>query len=442
VSDRIARESDRRIWARQERLMRTLRIRIPEDLYVASKGRRTPEPKKAPAQRPKPEPTRAAKPSEPKVEAGAPARRRRFELPPVQHRTESSQSLIQPQHPPDLLPAKDLQLPEVFFWAPPMARRLPPKPFVQPGHVVPPAQPRVLDAPPGLELPTMNAVTSPQVAALMSHSQLAAPPAAQPLRTSYPDQPSLRTGQAADPLPGDPTNLLAITSKPLPLREFIAVPPGNQIGKTPDSGGKTGTLEGTGEGQGGSGGKSSGRGDASGSGSGEGESSPYAIARSAAVTATRIDHSASGVFDVVVQSSELEGYAESAGVLSGKPIYSVFLRVGAPKDWLLQYCIPYGETQTAEMNGPVVRLGKPSPLAAPFPKVTFRPFFHHRVGTHLMLHGFISAEGKFQELKLIGAGDPRSTAIAIAILDRWEFRPAAQDGRPLRVEILLAIPGE
>jgi hypothetical protein len=59
-----------------------------------------------------------------------------------------------------------------------------------------------------------------------------------------------------------------------------------------------------------------------------------------------------------------------------------------------------------------------------------------------MLHGFISAEGKFQELKLIGAGDPRSTAIAIAILDRWEFRPAAQDGRPLRVEILLAIPGE
>ncbi len=160
------------------------------------------------------------------------------------------------------------------------------------------------------------------------------------------------------------------------------------------------------------------------------------------MTATRIEHPTGGVFDVVVQSSELEGYAESAGVLSGKPVYSVFLRVGAPKEWLLQYCIPFGEEQAAETNGAIVRLGKPTPLAAPFPRVTFRPFFHHRPGTHLMLHGFISPEGKFQDLKLIGAGDPRSTAVVIAVLDRWMFRPATQDGRPARVEILLAIPGE
>jgi len=129
-------------------------------------------------------------------------------------------------------------------------------------------------------------------------------------------------------------------------------------------------------------------------------------------------------------------------VLSGKPIYSVYLSVGAPKDWILQYCIPFGEGNSAEASGAVIKLGNPSPLTAPFPRVTFRPFFDHRPGTYLMLHGFITAEGKFQDLKLLGAGDPRSTAVVIAILNRWEFRPATQDGRPVRVEILLAIPGE
>ncbi len=430
--------------------MRTMRIRIPERLYVASSSRRPQEPKPPAAKRPKPAPPAAApKPKAAEPDAGsqrASAPRRRFDLPPVQRRTESSQTLIQPQHPPDLLPAQNLRLPEVFFWAPPLMARMPPKPFVQPGHAVPPAQSRVLDAPPKLELPTAT-VATPQLAVLTTRLPLAALPDSQPIRTAYPDQPSPRTGQSADPLSGDPTNLLSISSDPLPLREFMAVPPGNQIGRAPDSGGRSGSLSGTGPGGRGRGsGTSPGSGEGSGAGAsrsaGAVEGLPDVIAWSGPVIATRIEHPTGGVFDVVVQSSELEGYAESAGVLSGKPVYSVFLRVGAPKEWLLQYCIPFGEEQTVETSGAIVRVGKRAPLAAPFPRVTFRPPFRHRPGTHLMLHGFISLEGKFQELRLIGAGDPRSTAIVIAVLERWLFRPAVQDGRPARVEILLAIPGE
>jgi hypothetical protein len=59
-----------------------------------------------------------------------------------------------------------------------------------------------------------------------------------------------------------------------------------------------------------------------------------------------------------------------------------------------------------------------------------------------MVHGFIGANGRFQDLKVLGSGDPQENANAIAVLEQWEFRPATQQGRPVRVEMLLAIPAE
>ena len=52
----------------------------------------------------------------------------------------------------------------------------------------------------------------------------------------------------------------------------------------------------------------------------------------AAAAPTRIVNPAGGVFDVVVQSAGTEGFPESAGVLSGKPVYSAYVRVGGGRD--------------------------------------------------------------------------------------------------------------
>jgi hypothetical protein len=153
-------------------------------------------------------------------------------------------------------------------------------------------------------------------------------------------------------------------------------------------------------------------------------------------------HPAGGVFDVVVQSGGLEGFPESGGVLSGKPVYTVYLEVGAPKEWILQYCIPFAEAENAQMNGMVVTLAAPPQLAAPFPLTTFRPPPHHRSEGYLMVHGFIGTNGRFMELAVLGKGDPSENAQAISVLDQWELRPATQNGRPVRVEVLLAIPAE
>jgi len=540
LADHLAGPVERQTLIRQERLFRTLRIRVPERLYIASAGPSTAGGKPVIFYQPAPAapsspPLRGAAEGSGARRARAPSRQRRFDLPPLPRRTDSDQSIVQPKYSADMLPLRDLRIPEVFFWAPPTTPLAVAKPFVLPGYAAPPTAPRLLDAPPKLELPSPEpaALASVETLLLMQHAALLAPRAAMPIRTTYPEQPSPQTGVSADPAAGDPTNVLSISSRPSPLREYLIVPPGNQVGRSPASGfeaqgwsggaghGERGTgANGTSAAQGasttGAGGSGDARSGAAGSrtaaglpsdtrsgnagtqagagaagdtrssgaaaertaavasagtsktdsssaaaGSapsqpgtpgkpGETGSSPAAGAppsggtttRSAAVDATRIVHPSGGVFDVVVQSSGFDGFPESAGVLSGKPIYSAYLAVGAPKEWILQYCIPAEESESAQVVGGVVKLGVPAPLVAPYPRVTFRPSPHRRPGGYLMVHGFIGANGRFQDLKVLGSGDPQENANAIAVLEQWEFRPATQQGRPVRVEMLLAIPAE
>ena len=75
-------------------------------------------------------------------------------------------------------------------------------------------------------------------------------------------------------------------------------------------------------------------------------------------TPLRIIHPNNGVFDiVVVQTSTSESFPDAAAALSGRPIYTVYLQVGATKEWVLQFCVPDkgGPVQT----GGLVSLGKP-----------------------------------------------------------------------------------
>jgi len=158
---------------------------------------------------------------------------------------------------------------------------------------------------------------------------------------------------------------------------------------------------------------------------------------------TRLEHPATGVFDVVVQSADADGFPESAGVLTGRPVYSVYLSVGGPKEWVLQYCIPAGESQTAEVSAGVVRLSSPSPLVAPYPRVTFRPSVNKRPGVqYVIVHGLLETSGRLEELRVLGPHGAEDGPSIVPVLQQWEFRPATQDGRAVRIEIVLAIPTE
>ena len=455
-------DSDPQSWMRHAKMVENLRIRVPERYYVASSGAlaapRTPL--RAPSVQLPEAPSTPAAPAE----ARKSRPRRRFELPKIARRSDTTQTILQPQFAPDMTPATATRLPEVFFWAP--RKDLPRfvKQFVEPGHEIAPNHPRLLDAPPKLELPQSEpaAPTVPGLPDSAAAFRLGRAPAL-PVQTSVPQNGVPQTGVGADRTAGDPANLLSLAIDPQRMRELLSVPPGNQLGQLPE-GGAEGAAELTA-----ASGKPAGT---VGSVPGNGrkpvepvEASPAAAAKPvesastaadgaapapaalramalAAAAPTRIVNPAGGVFDVVVQSDGTEGFPESAGVLSGKPIFSAYVRVGGSKDWLLQYCIPGADQPAAEVSGYVVRLTSGSPLTAPYPRVTMRPPVKPRPGHHVMVHGYITAEGHFRDIKVLAADSTGEAEMVLAVLEQWEFRAASRDRKPIEVEILLAIPAE
>ena len=469
-------------WARQLQWDRSLRIRIPERLYLASGGRRAPAPKPRGGA---PQATSGASrraggavASRPKSTPGA-GPRRRFELPALARRALHPQSVLQPELPPDLPLSANARLPELFFWAP-----KPPPPFrrkfmVTPGYARAPAATLRLDAPPGLESPAETAGLSPLAPPALSELRQEALAAAArlPLRVPAPPPQSELRGTTTETAAGDPLTVLSLSSSPRPLHEILLVPPANQLGTMPEGAGGPGAPK-----PGSAPGvravvrsrTSAGESAAAAEKAAEGilalsrpeiaaplpetaitqplpppeELAPPPVAAaphrpSILAENTRLEHPAAGVFDIVVQSAEADGFPESAGVLTGRPVYSVYLNVGGPRDWVLQYCIPAGEARAAEVSGGVVRLSSPSPLVAPYPRVTFRPTVKSRPGVpYVMVHGFLETNGRLDGLRVLGVHGSEDAPSILPVLQQWEFRPATQDGRPVRIEVLLAIPAQ
>jgi hypothetical protein len=152
----------------------------------------------------------------------------------------------------------------------------------------------------------------------------------------------------------------------------------------------------------------------------------------------RIEHPVNGVFDVVLQSSTTDGFPETRGALSGRPIYTVYIKVGTPKEWVLQYCLPGQQTR---VSGGVVTLQSPSPLKPPFPRFTIIPGQDvWSRGRRSVFHTFVTSTGDFKELKAVQGEDAPLLALLLPCLKQWLFRPATRDGAPVEVEALLIIP--
>jgi hypothetical protein len=151
--------------------------------------------------------------------------------------------------------------------------------------------------------------------------------------------------------------------------------------------------------------------------------------------------------DVVIQSGGQDMFPDGVGYLSGRPVYTVYLPVGKRKRWILQYCKP-GKGQRVvneeEAEEPrAVKLTQGTAVKAPFPLVTYQPAIVLKTGIeYLMVHGTIDATGTFQGLQVIQGDAEDTNKQLLASLAQWQFRPATQDGRPLGVEVLLAVPSD
>ena len=202
--------------------------------------------------------------------------------------------------------------------------------------------------------------------------------------------------------------------------------------------GGAGTGAGTGTGSGiGRGGSGSGGGSGLGTGPGSGSGTGAGVGGTGSVT--RITRAQDGKFQAVVLGSAdtAQAYPESAGVLTSRLVYTVYLKVGMKKSWIMQYCLPKSAEQAAKAKGSA------TPVEPPFPFLILRPNLRFDSEMdYLIVHGVVTSTGKFEQLTIIGATNYPQERLLLSSLGLWEFRPASKDGQATVVEVLLIIPRE
>jgi hypothetical protein len=155
----------------------------------------------------------------------------------------------------------------------------------------------------------------------------------------------------------------------------------------------------------------------------------------------RIDHATTaGSFDVVVmQSPSLsDDLADTAKLLNGNPVYTVYLQVGDRKEWLLEYCL--ASSDNVHTSAYEVRIGDDIPITAPYPRSTAIPkdFPLKPIARQVLIHGFLTATGSLRNLE---APDKNPLAAQLlTLLAEWRFRPALRNSKPVELEVLFVIP--
>jgi len=188
-------------------------------------------------------------------------------------------------------------------------------------------------------------------------------------------------------------------------------------------------------GPGGQGGVNNGTGGAGG-GAGLGAGGALGTAANGGYTVAHVTLPREGKFGVVVVGSSIaEDYPETVGIWSGRLAYTVYLHVGASKNWILQYSIP--RLQDAATGGSVAKLD------APWPFDILRPSIDPDVNSDaIMVHGFVNTTGEFEHLAVVFPDGLAEAHFLLRALQQWHFRPAIQNGQATEVEVLLIIPNE
>jgi hypothetical protein len=383
--------------------------------------------------------------SEPRAMAAAP--------PSPAYRVQAPITLIQPEIPPNTLLTVTTPLPLVMIWTPPVVpvkTIVPPVPKAEAASSVrpslSPSNHELLAADVALTSTPVPAETIPLVAG--TTSLLMAPrqaPSQVPQSTSTPSaQPTPATVLAvSDVVLANGDAVLPPANQATAPSNTYAFAPGHPEGVSATgegtivaqrNGSGSGISSGGHPGQKGTATSPGGQRDASaGSSSGSNMVSGPELAPSNGSLVDRMTRPRDGHFGVVVVGDAVaEEYPEAAGIWADRLAYTVYLHVGAAKNWILQYCLP----RTAQATGNTLRPD------APWPYLIVTP--HLSPGDYdadaLLVHGFIDAAGHFQQLAVVSPTQFAQSKFVLGALQQWQFRPASQNGQSAAVEILLIIP--
>ena len=154
----------------------------------------------------------------------------------------------------------------------------------------------------------------------------------------------------------------------------------------------------------------------------------------------RIQHPSNGSFDVVImQSVARDDLPDLARMLTGSPVYTVYLNVGDRKEWLMEYCVPARVSkQVSPYQIDVEDSGSVTP---PYPISTIIPesIRVQQTTKPIVLRALLTAAGNLQVAKMPDTSSPLIYLLT-ALVGQWQFRPAMRNNQAIEVEVLLVVP--
>jgi hypothetical protein len=359
-----------------------------------------------------------------------------------------SQTLIQPDAPPDLLLPQETPIPLIVMWS---RDNSPNTTIVAP----PPQEPTVAKLQPAIIKPNRESNLSDiNITATRFPSQTPIIPASttSPIVVRGPEAikrvPETASAQVEQPSPARVVSLSDVQAQgpvAIPLANQVAQGgPGSLTAGRPDKSGAGGDgnpgskPRGVGVGDGSGGTASAGAGAGAGAqGTGTGQGVVVGAGSGNESSVTHITLAKNGQFGVVVVGSSLaEQYPETVEVWSSRVVYTVYLHVGTGKSWILQYTLPRADE--AASAGSAVRPEAPWPYDIVRPNLPPEDFNSDAI----LVHGFVNLAGRFEKLALVFPPGFAQAKFVLDALKQWQFRPAKQNGQLAAVEVLLIIPDE
>jgi hypothetical protein len=362
----------------------------------------------------------------PKLSAAArpPAMRPMVQAPP------GPQTLLQPDIPKPVTLTEEIPVPAVILWN---GLKTPAKTLVAPV----PEKPAVADVPPLIEmsnqelnvadiaLPASELATRPQPILASTTSPLVAPG---PKPT--PPAPLTTTEGAEQPTP---TALMSASDLQMKSGD-VTLPPVNESAAS-NSTGSLAAGQSTANAGETPGAVTTAQGDET--ASGQNGFTPIGSGNGNQTSVTHISLPHDGQFGAVVVGSSLEEkYPETASLWSDRMSYTVYLHVGLSRSWILQYSLSRADNAASA--------GNITHIEAPWPYNIVRPNIEPGAidADALMVHGFVNKAGRFEALSILFPPQFEQAQFVLDSLSQWQFRPAAQNGQNVQVEVLLIIPDE
>ena len=149
-------------------------------------------------------------------------------------------------------------------------------------------------------------------------------------------------------------------------------------------------------------------------------------------------------YGIILVSNNRSEIPEANGVLTGTPVYTVYIDVPeSPRKWVLQYCVPEEKRQSGESTGVirikrVKRVDPPHVLVSQPLRLNLPP--NNTAPASVVVYAKVDEEGNLADSRVIRGADPETDQLILANLQSWDFHPAFQHGEPVSVEAVFGIP--